>query len=300
MELLKSILGTFLRAVLASAGGWLIAKGYITEADWNALLTGGIMAAAALAWGVWQKYKSRLTFLAALDLPAGASEEEAKVKSSDPKIAARVFTIMFLATVLPLVAMQAGCSKVPGAKKAVYSAQTVAALDGLQDVIIVLDDAKVIGQSPKGFYSTHDQIAKSLEVLFARIQAGGYKKGDAIAAVEQILADVEKFEKDLDLIKDANAQGKLDNTIFALRFGLNSLKAVIAASKEPSPEELNQAVAKLRAPVRSPWWNDVILVVQNTFIRTFQQSRMTESEAWADAASIIAGIHRENAAKLAQ
>ncbi len=300
MELLKSILGTFLRAVLASVGGWLIAKGYVTEADWNSLLTGGIMALAAVLWGIWQKYKSRLTFLAALDLPAGSSEEEAKAKSSDPKIAARVFTLLALISLLPLVGGQMACSKAPAAKKAVYSAQTVAALDGLQDVIIVLDDAKVIGQSPKAFYSTHDKIATSLEVLFARIQAGGYKKGDAIAAVEQILSDVEKFEKDLDLIKDANAQAKLDNTIFALRFGLNSLKAVIAASKEPNPDELQAVASKLRAPVRAAWWNDVILIVQNTFIRTFQQSRMTSEEAWADAATILAGIHRENAAKLAQ
>ena len=289
-----------MRTVLASVGGWLVAKKYVSEADWEAVLSGGIMVISAVLWGIYQKYKSRLTFLAALDLPAGSSEEEAKAKSSDPKIAARVFTLLALISLLPLVGSQMACSKAPAAKKAVYSAQTVAALDGLQDVIIILDDAKVIGQSPKGFYATHDKIATSLEVLFARIQAGGYKKGDAIAAVEQILGDVEKFEKDLDLIKDANAQAKLDNTIFALRFGLNSLKAVIAASKEPSPEELNHAVAKLRAPVRAAWWNDVILVVQNTFIRTFQQSRMNSEEAWADAATILAGIHRENAAKLAQ
>ena len=300
MELLKSILGTFLRAVLASVGGWLIAKGYVTEADWNSLLTGGIMALAAVLWGIWQKYKSRLTFLAALDLPAGSSEEEAKVKSSDPKIAARVFTLLALISLLPLVGSQMACSKAPAAKKAVYSAQTVEAWDGFGDVIEILDRAKVLQQSPKGFYTTHDQVAKSLEVLFSRIQAGGYAKKDAILAIEQILADVEKFEQELDAIKDPNAQAKLDNVLFTFRFTLNSIRAVIEASKEPNPDELQAAASKLRAPVRAGWWNDVILEVQNSAIEMFRISRMDSAQAWADAAEAIALIHEKNAKRLAQ
>lgn len=302
MELLKSVVGTFLRTTLTVVGTWLVNKGWITESDFNAIVAGLVMVSVAGVWSLYQKYKSRLTFLAALELPAGAPEAEAKSKANEPGFSSKAFlSLLVLVSLIGLTGSQMACAKKPGAKSAVYSAQTVAALDGLQDVLIVLQDAGVVQVAPaKSFYSTHDQITKSLEVLFARIQAGGYAKKDAILAVQQIIGDVEKFEAQLDLIKDPNAQNKLDQVVFTLKFGLNSLKAILEASKEPNPDELNTAVVKLKAPVRSNWWPDVILVVQNTFLRTFAQSRMDAPTAWADAAAIIEGIHKQNAERLAQ
>lgn len=302
MELVKSILGTAFRTLLASVGAWLINKGYIKENDFETLLVGGVSVLSALIWGIWQKYKSRLEFLAALELPAGAPEEQAKEKAKTPEISSKAFlSLLVLLSLIGFSGSQVACAKRPEAKSAVYSAQTVAALQGTHQVLFVLQDAGVVQAGPaKSFYSTHDQIAKSLEVLFARIQAGGYAKKDAILAVEQIIGDVEKFEAQLDLVKDPNAQGKLDQVLFTLKFGLNSLKAIIEASKEPNPEELNGAIAKLKSPVRANWWPDVILVVQNTFLRTFAQSRMDAPTAWADAAVILDEIHKANAARLAQ
>ena len=46
-----------LRSALVFVGAWLVAKGWFTEAAWNDLI-GGIMVAAPLLWGVWDKFAS--------------------------------------------------------------------------------------------------------------------------------------------------------------------------------------------------------------------------------------------------
>lgn len=89
MVLLAEFLGAVFRWALAALGVWLVAHGVITLDQSNRFLDAAVqflssqtiavlMAIVPLAWSLWAKYKSRLKFLAALELPAGASEAEAK------------------------------------------------------------------------------------------------------------------------------------------------------------------------------------------------------------------------------
>lgn len=41
------------------------------------------VAIIALGWSLWQKYRSRLKFLAALDAPAGADERDVTVMAAN-------------------------------------------------------------------------------------------------------------------------------------------------------------------------------------------------------------------------
>jgi hypothetical protein len=182
------------------------------------------------------------------------------------------------------------------AKPAVYSAQSAAALSGVQDVLIILNDAGVI--KDKKVFAQHDKITTGMEVFYARVQANGYDKKDAIKAIQQVLSDVEIFQNDLALVQDQNARVKLAQVFFTLQFTLNSVKAVIEASKEPNPNDVIATRDKLLQTVPVPWWNSVVLVVQETALRMIAQSRMSREQAWADTAALVAAIHQKNTAKL--
>lgn len=299
-ELLKSILGTFIRTVTASAGAWLVGKGYITESDYTELISGVVLLLATLGWGAYQKIVAQKWLQAALSLPPGSTEEDVKAKVGSGDVGDGPWLPFILAGLVALGGLQTACFKAknPEAKPAVYSAQSAAALDGVQDTLIVLYDAGVL--KDKAIFAKHDRITTGLEVAYARIQAKGYSKTDAITAINQVIADVQALDQDVNLIGDQQAKVKLNQILFTLQFGLNSVKAVIEASKEPDPSSALQANARLRAPITAPWWNDVILIVQNTAFRMLSQSRMTSEQAWADTATIIANIHRDNQAKLVE
>lgn len=294
-DLLKSIFGTFIRTVTAGAGAWLVGKGYITENDFAELITGVALLAATVGWGVYQKVQAHKYVQAALNLPQGSTLQDVKDKVDSGDVAAGPWLpIVLIAATAVTIPAQSACSKSkdPKAKPAIYSAQSAAALNGVQDTLIILYNAGVI--KDKIIFSKHDRIATGLEVFYARIQANGYNRNDAITAINQVIADVQALDRDIDLVKDPAAKRKLNQILFTLQFGLNSVKAVIEATKEPDPDEALAVSASLRSPVQAPWWNDVILVVQNTALKMLSQSRMNSVQAWADTAEIIKNIHEDN------
>lgn len=294
-ELLKSIFGTFIRTVTASAGAWLVSKGYITENDFSELIAGVVLLAATLGWGAYQKIQAHKYVQAALNLPQGSTLQDVKDKVNSGDVAAGPWLpIILIAATAVTIPAQSACSKSkdPKAKPAVYSAQSAAALNGVQDTLIVLYNAGVI--KDKTIFSKHDRITTGLEVFYARIQSNGYNRNDAITAINQVIADVQALDRDIDLVKDPAAKTKLNQILFTLQFGLNSVKAVIEATKEPNPDEALAVSASLRSPVQAPWWNDVILVIQNTALKMLSQSRMNSVQAWADTAEIIKNIHEDN------
>lgn len=295
-ELLQSLIGTFIRTVTAGLGAWLVTKGYVTEADFNAVIAGVILLLATLGWGIYQKITANRLVQAALSLPANTPLEEAKLKAG--------VSVDRTAAGLVLLGLIAGgslaCARGRSAsdKPAIYSAQSAAALNGVQDALVVLYDAGVVKN--KAVFASHDRVTSGLEVFYARVQAGGYKQADTIAALNQVIEDAKRFQNDVGVISDQGAKVKVEQIFFTLQFTLNSIKAVIEAGREPAPSEVQTLAARVRAPVTGAWWNEVILVVQNTALRMVSQSRMTPQQAWADTAEIVAEIHATNQAKLSE
>ena len=75
--LLSEFLGALLRWLLTGVGMWLMTHGVITADQSTRFLEGAVVAILTLAWSLFQKYRARLKFLAALELPAGSGEEKA-------------------------------------------------------------------------------------------------------------------------------------------------------------------------------------------------------------------------------
>lgn len=296
-ELLQSIIGTFVRTVTTSLGAWLVAKNYVTEADFNALVTGGVLLLATVGWGVYQKIAANRLVQAALSLPANATISEAKEKAATGDVSTRVGVSILL---FGLIGSSLACARGRAAadKPAIYSAQSASALNGVQDALVVLYDAGIVKN--KAIFASHDRVTSGLEVFYARVQAGGYKQADTIAVLNQVIEDAKRFQNDVGVISDPGARIKVEQIFFTLQFTLNSIKAVIEAGREPAPSEVQTLAAKVRAPVTGAWWNEIILVVQNTALRMVAQSRMSPVQAWTDTADIVAEIHATNQAQLAK
>lgn len=188
-----------------------------------------------------------------------------------------------------------GCARVKGAETAVYTAQTLAAWQGVQAVVVVLDNNDVVQVG--AFYQTHDRVTTSIESLLNRLEAGGYNQKDVLVLLDQIAADIGQMEDDLQLIRDPGSKEKFSQILFSVRFGLNSIRAVVAATQQPDAKPLLTARSS-RPTTRAFWWNDVMAVVTNVYIHTTYQSRMDAPTAWADGRAIIQAIREINKAKL--
>lgn len=86
-ELFKSWIGVIIRMALTIFSTWLISKKILTPDQATGFLdsvTVGITGfVATLAWSLFQKYRSKLKFFTALELPANANAETVKTVIAD-------------------------------------------------------------------------------------------------------------------------------------------------------------------------------------------------------------------------
>ena len=78
--LLQQALGSIIRWALTFVAGYLVEHGIWTQADAQTYVAAAALAATALLWSLWQKYKSRIHFTTALEMPAGATEQQVHAK----------------------------------------------------------------------------------------------------------------------------------------------------------------------------------------------------------------------------
>jgi hypothetical protein len=87
-ELWRSFIGSLVRWLLAGIAGYAVRQGIITEQMSIELVAAIAVGAAGLIWSLWNKYKGRLRFLKALEMPPGADEADVEraVKLDPPKV----------------------------------------------------------------------------------------------------------------------------------------------------------------------------------------------------------------------
>ncbi len=72
--MLSAALGSIIRWALALVVPYLVSAGIWTADEATEYVAGLSLAILALLWSLWQKYRSRLRFLDALDAPPGTPE----------------------------------------------------------------------------------------------------------------------------------------------------------------------------------------------------------------------------------
>lgn len=84
--MLQQFLITIFRAGLLWLSGWLVKAGIFKEDEIGNYVAAAAIGLVTLTWALWSRYKSRLTFLAALQAPPGTTEQEVKeiVKQQTP------------------------------------------------------------------------------------------------------------------------------------------------------------------------------------------------------------------------
>ena len=70
--------GGVIRALLAFAGGWMVAKGWFADAQWNEL-SGALMVVITAIWTIWQKRAQKAEVQKALMTPVPASNQDSGV-----------------------------------------------------------------------------------------------------------------------------------------------------------------------------------------------------------------------------
>lgn len=76
--LLQQAIVAIIRSLLMVGAGWFIHKG-IWETGQATEYMGALAAAlVTLGWALWSRYKDRLYFLKALELPSGATPQDVK------------------------------------------------------------------------------------------------------------------------------------------------------------------------------------------------------------------------------
>lgn len=76
--LLAQALGSLIRHALTYLAGLLVARGLWTQDEAASYVGAAVAALLALGWSLWSKYKGRLRFLTALQLPQGSTEADVK------------------------------------------------------------------------------------------------------------------------------------------------------------------------------------------------------------------------------
>jgi len=207
-----------------------------------------------------------------------------------------------LALVLNLALITACGPKTPTAKLAVYSANAQSALVAVTDSVDRLNRAgRIKAAAAKTAYSILGRVDAALAILRARVQSG-YKKADALGIVTAIIEDLRQAEAEGVIGLSGKEREQFLRITFFAQFSLNSLKAVIEATKEPPlplPTVAEAATARGTRATDDAVWTDLVLILQSAVLRGISQSRMSESEAFADGAALSVELKASIASKLA-
>lgn len=75
-NLIKGIIGSLVRFVLAGAVGWMVQRGLITGEQGAMIIPAVVLGVITVTWAIWRKYKIQQRIATALALPAGASPDQ--------------------------------------------------------------------------------------------------------------------------------------------------------------------------------------------------------------------------------
>lgn len=107
---LSAALGSILRWLLVFLAGYLVKAGIWSGAEAETYVTAAVLGLLGLGWSLWQKYKARISFLAALNAPKGTTEADLDRRGITLKSAP---VVLLVAVLTASMAVSACSPKVP-------------------------------------------------------------------------------------------------------------------------------------------------------------------------------------------
>lgn len=74
--MLQAALGAILRWGFTFLAGWFVQHGIWTGNEAQMYVAGAALGLLTLAWSLWNKYRGRIKFLTALQMPVGSTEAD--------------------------------------------------------------------------------------------------------------------------------------------------------------------------------------------------------------------------------
>lgn len=211
-------------------------------------------------------------------------------------------SLALIAFLLTGAITQTACTpKTTTHKIAIFTAQADAALIGFTDAVDLLHRNGKI-QDAKAIYNLNLRVAIALDTIRSRAETG-FNKKEALEIIKQVIADARAAEAaGLIGLTGASRQKFQEVTFFAI-FTLESIQAIIAATKEPAPPSGSQvsAAASGRAGARQAddtVWTELVLILQRAVLTGIGQSRMTQAEAFADGKRLSVELQSSLRAKI--
>lgn len=81
--MINDALLTLFRWAFTLLAGWFINHGILTGNQAETYVAGAAVGAVTLTWALWAKYRGRLKFLTALQMPADSTEHEVEQRIAD-------------------------------------------------------------------------------------------------------------------------------------------------------------------------------------------------------------------------
>lgn len=75
-NLIKGIIGSVIRFLLAGTVGWLVQRGVVTNEQGEMIIPAIVLGVITLAWAIFRKYRVQERIAVALALPARSTPEQ--------------------------------------------------------------------------------------------------------------------------------------------------------------------------------------------------------------------------------
>lgn len=183
-----------------------------------------------------------------------------------------------------------GCGqKSPTEKLALYTANADAGLVAVTDSIDRLYQAgRVSAGSAKNIYQINLKLLGAIDLVRDRAKVG-YRKPDVLTILKTSIEDARRAEAEGVINLTGKDRETFLKVTFFLQFSIQSIQAIVEATKEPTvpADQLAQAAAGSKG-IKSfklqdeTLWTDLVLILQTAVLRGISQSRMSADEAFAD------------------
>lgn len=170
--ILSAALGSILRWLLVFLAGYFVQAGIWSGAEAETYVTAAVLGLLGLGWSLWQKYRSRIKLIAALNAPAGTTEGDLDVRGVSLRSAPTVVLAAILGAGLALPACGGNLPPTVGpAGKIAYQAKNVtdAAATALRGIELFTDQ----GLIPK-------PVAIQVITAIRQVGLGGNAMADAL------------------------------------------------------------------------------------------------------------------------
>jgi hypothetical protein len=236
--LLRSISGTVARWALNGVMGALTARGVIKGADAEELIVYAGIGLAALAWGIWVKYREVILRFVALRMQAGSTEAELKAEAKDIKTlkdlkALSMILILFSVLGLSACGGEESNKKLETAVRSIYIGLQTAS----ESIEVLNNGNRISNDGALKAYGSLNQIGVGTKQFKEAVRAYGEitpeNKRDLIEKLDLIIAQIERARQN-DLIGLTREEvARVEIHYEAIKSGYLTIKGIVAAIKKP-------------------------------------------------------------------